>query len=178
MGGRRAYPAGPCSETPESAATCSGLAARGLLARCGAGQAESWARPLRRRLATIARPARVRMRSRKPCLRARRRLLGWKVRFTVHAPNSTGVSQSWTDDRPARAHRSARRIGASSDRSTVRGDDPQGQTGSSIRRTGTITLRGAREPTTVPGGRYQIEVDTPSNAGILLGSVDERRSPC
>ena len=35
-----------------------------------------------------------------------------------------------------------------------------------------------REPTTVPGGRYQIEVDTPSNDGILWGSVDERRSPC
>lgn len=31
----------------------------------------------------IARPARVRMRARKPCLRALRRVLGWNVRFTV-----------------------------------------------------------------------------------------------
>ena len=36
---------------------------------------------MRRRLDTIARPARVRMRSRKPCTRARRRLFGWKVRL-------------------------------------------------------------------------------------------------
>lgn len=39
-------------------------------------------RPFRRRAATIARPARVRMRSRKPWVRARRRLFGWNVRFT------------------------------------------------------------------------------------------------
>jgi hypothetical protein len=43
-------------------------------------------RPLDRRFAKIARPARVRMRARKPCLRARRRLLGWKVRFISWAP--------------------------------------------------------------------------------------------
>ena len=37
----------------------------------------------------MARPARVRIRSRKPCTRARRRLLGWKVRLplaTAHSP--------------------------------------------------------------------------------------------
>ena len=50
-------------------------------------QADSLARPRRRRLRTISRPARVRMRARKPCLRARRRLLGWKVRFTVVKPS-------------------------------------------------------------------------------------------
>jgi hypothetical protein len=45
----------------------------------------------------------VRMRSRKPCLRARRRLLGWKVRFTVHAPNLRGsVSHGPTTARHAR----------------------------------------------------------------------------
>jgi hypothetical protein len=51
---------------------------------------------LRRRAATTARPARVRIRSRKPWVRARRRLFGWKVRlltFTlrlpVGAPNAT-----------------------------------------------------------------------------------------
>ena len=38
--------------------------------------ADSARRPLRRRFDTIARPARVRIRSRNPCTRARRRLLG------------------------------------------------------------------------------------------------------
>lgn len=43
--------------------------------------AVSFARPFLRRAATIARPARVLMRVRKPCLRARRRLFGWNVRL-------------------------------------------------------------------------------------------------
>src|SRR6478736_3978381 len=51
-------------------------------------QAVSEPRPLRRRPDTIARPARVRIRSRKPCTRARRRLFGWKVRL----PLATAVS--------------------------------------------------------------------------------------
>ncbi len=46
-------------------------------------QADSLARPFSRRVLMIARPARVRMRARNPCLRARRRVLGWKVRFTA-----------------------------------------------------------------------------------------------
>ncbi len=46
-------------------------------------------RPLRRRAARIARPARVRMRSRKPCVFARRRLLGWKVRLLTVAPDES-----------------------------------------------------------------------------------------
>ena len=45
------------------------------------GQAESLERPLWRRAARIARPARVRMRRRKPWVLARRRLLGWNVRL-------------------------------------------------------------------------------------------------
>src|ERR1700719_3839171 len=44
-------------------------------------QADSSLRPLRRRADTMARPARVRMRNRKPCVFARRRLFGWKVRL-------------------------------------------------------------------------------------------------
>ena len=40
-------------------------------------QAERRCRPLRRRFLRIARPARVDIRCRNPCLRARRRLLGW-----------------------------------------------------------------------------------------------------
>ena len=46
-------------------------------------QADNARRPLRRRLDTIARPARLRIRRRKPCTRARRRLFGWKVRFPL-----------------------------------------------------------------------------------------------
>ncbi len=42
----------------------------------GTGQTLTRARPLRRRAASTARPARVRMRSRKPCVFARRRLFG------------------------------------------------------------------------------------------------------
>src|SRR6478609_8575479 len=39
----------------------------------------------------MARPARVRMRSRKPCVLARRRLFGWKVRLlTVVSPRHVG----------------------------------------------------------------------------------------
>lgn len=45
------------------------------------GQAESSSRPLRRRADRMARPARVRIRRRKPWTFARRRLFGWKVRL-------------------------------------------------------------------------------------------------
>ena len=51
----------------------------------GVSQADSLARPLRRRAARMARPARVDMRRRKPCVFERRRLLGWKVRLVVTA---------------------------------------------------------------------------------------------
>jgi len=44
-------------------------------------QADRRLRPLRRRAEIIARPARVRIRRRKPWVRLRRRLLGWKVRL-------------------------------------------------------------------------------------------------
>ncbi len=58
-------------------------------------QAESCSRPLARRAARIARPARVRMRSRKPCVLARRRLLGWKVRLlTDRSWEGAGTSRS------------------------------------------------------------------------------------
>ena len=46
------------------------------------------ARPLARRFLRIARPARVFIRARKPCLRLRRRVFGWKVRL-VTEPSST-----------------------------------------------------------------------------------------
>jgi len=56
-----------------------------------AGQTLTRARPLRRRAASTARPARVRMRSRNPCVFARRRLFGWNVRLLTETP---GESQS------------------------------------------------------------------------------------
>jgi len=51
-------------------------------------QALSLSRPLRLRAARTARPARVRMRSRKPCVLARRRLFGWNVRLLTGAPGN------------------------------------------------------------------------------------------
>src|ERR1700712_5821947 len=48
-----------------------------------ANYADSSVRPLRRRAARMDRPARVRMRSRKPCTLARRRLFGWKVLLLI-----------------------------------------------------------------------------------------------
>ena len=53
-------------------------------------QADSLARPLRRRADRMPRPARVRIRRRKPCLRARRRLLGWYVRLLIIPHKSLG----------------------------------------------------------------------------------------
>jgi hypothetical protein len=59
-------------------------------------QAESFVRPLRRRAATMARPARVRIRRRKPCVRLRRRLLGWNVRLlTRKLPQLAGNGLGW-----------------------------------------------------------------------------------
>jgi hypothetical protein len=53
-------------------------------------QADSLERPLRRRDDRIERPARVRMRSRKPCFLARRRLFGWYVRLLTELPHESG----------------------------------------------------------------------------------------
>jgi hypothetical protein len=58
-----------------------------------AGQAESRARPLRRRPARMARPARVRMRSRNPWVLARRRLFGWNVRLLTEQLPTQGPAR-------------------------------------------------------------------------------------
>ena len=63
-------------------------------------QADNARRPLRRRLDTIERPARVRIRRRKPCTRARRRLFGWKVRLPLATAFSSFVSSSKHLSRP------------------------------------------------------------------------------
>lgn len=60
-------------------------------------QALSRSRPLRLRAARTARPARVRMRSRKPCVFARRRLFGWNVRLLTGAPGRDHVAGTLED---------------------------------------------------------------------------------
>jgi hypothetical protein len=69
-------------------------------------QADRRARPLRRRAEIIARPARVRIRKRKPWVRLRRRLLGWNVRLL-------------TEELPYL--RSARQIGYGADTARIAG---------------------------------------------------------
>ena len=60
-------------------------------------QADRRVRPLRRRAEMIARPARVRIRRRKPWVRLRRRLLGWNVRLlTGKLHHLRGTRQSGT----------------------------------------------------------------------------------
>src|SRR6478752_10232591 len=60
-----------------------GLTTRFALASTSLGYAESSVRPFARRAARMARPARVRIRRRKPCFLARRRLFGWNVRLLI-----------------------------------------------------------------------------------------------
>ena len=61
----------------------SALTTRFALVSTGWFYAESSVRPLARRAARIERPARVRIRKRKPCTLARRRLFGWKVLLLI-----------------------------------------------------------------------------------------------
>jgi hypothetical protein len=130
--GPRVHHAGRCCGTPGSAVGGSREAARELLPfealRSGRSQADRRARPLRRRAPMMERPARVRIRNRKPWVLARRRLFGWKVRFTSGLQRSTKVriSQGPTT---AQARVEACISEPSSDRSTVRGFVAQGQTG-------------------------------------------------
>jgi hypothetical protein len=64
--------------------------------RGGASQTLTRARPLRRRAASIARPARVRMRSLNPCVFARLRLFGWNVRLLTETPDTRHRSSAPT----------------------------------------------------------------------------------
>lgn len=76
----------------------------------------------------MARPALVRMRNRKPCVRARRRLLGWKVRFTSGSIVETVSVVGYRRPPPGMRIRTAPALEPSSDRPTVRGRAAQGQT--------------------------------------------------
>ena len=76
-------------------------------------QADRRARPLARRADRIARPARVRIRSRKPWVFERRRLFGWKVRLLTSGTPSSSCSPHvatmcqliWVNRGPALRHR-------------------------------------------------------------------------
>jgi hypothetical protein len=94
----------------------------------------------------MARPARVRMRSRKPCVLARRRLFGWKVRLLTAGLHRRSTSSSVRSCRRGRAspssaptdHRARSRAGsqpsggsgtsAAHSTTTVRSPAPPGQT--------------------------------------------------
>jgi hypothetical protein len=62
-------------------------------------QAARRLRPLRRRDARMARPARVRIRRRKPCVLWRRRLFGWNVRLLTSLFSGVGVVTRLFSDR-------------------------------------------------------------------------------
>jgi len=91
-GGRRAAsartPSASASERPREARAITVAPAGPRRRQAGAGQTLTRARPLRRRAARIARPARVRMRSRNPCVFARWRLFGWNVRLLTGTPGN------------------------------------------------------------------------------------------
>ena len=73
-----------------------------------ANQADSRARPFWRRAEMMARPARVCIRFRKPCFLARRRVLGWYVRFISGLLlASVGVVRKGSAQMPSRTMGSA-----------------------------------------------------------------------
>ncbi len=92
-----------------AARNCAASRSRCRAASTPQPQADSSARPLRRRPARMARPARVAIRARKPCVLARRRLLGWKVRLlTVSSPSDRPGARG---ERPGKGGRCSRYAG-------------------------------------------------------------------
>lgn len=80
-GARQAYESATDERARPTLLIRGGRAVRPVPCSSARNQTVSSLRPFDRRAARIARPARVRIRSRKPCFLARRRLLGWKVRL-------------------------------------------------------------------------------------------------
>jgi hypothetical protein len=105
-GGRPASPwrtrSSSASVPPREAPAITGAGAGLRRPRFRAGQALTRERPLRRRAARIARPARVRIRSRNPCVFARRRLFGWNVRLLTGTPGTRGRVRSMRPQGPGR----------------------------------------------------------------------------
>ncbi len=127
-------------------------------------QADSLARPLRRRAARMARPARVRIRSRKPWVRLRRRLLGWKVRLlTGGLPHSEDDCSKMTVATTPTGNGGVGRIAGSQRRPpNGTGTDQVGQTRRRARRS--RTARNSRTR------RAVVEATRRIWSGILLGS--------
>ena len=86
-------------------------------------QADNSVRPLRRRAARMARPARVRMRNRNPWVLARRRLFGWNVRLPLLT--AVVLPVLWCASPWARARKNARRWAG--DGPSLGGRDPSRQ---------------------------------------------------
>ena len=72
------------------------------------GHTLTLARPFRRRAASTARPALVRIRSRNPCVLARRRLLGWNVRLLTGSSTQRCQHPAVQATRRASAQQAAR----------------------------------------------------------------------
>lgn len=139
-----AFPhAAPCSQrdgSPRFDASGGGLGARRPPLH-DRRQAASSVRPLRRRAARMARPARVRMRSRKPCVLARCRLFGWKVRLltsnsTIALPRDSSTPRARHTGTIGKASRCSRYLLGKGTRQrllssslTLRRRGGQGQTG-------------------------------------------------
>ena len=89
--------------------------------RASKTQAESFARPFWRRDARIERPARVRMRRRKPCFLERRRLFGWKVRLDTRSSCSRKSEPFFR--RPPLAHKTWPSLNGNCGHAAVVGED-------------------------------------------------------
>ena len=124
-----------------------------------AGQADSSVRPLRRRAAMMARPARVRMRKRNPWVLARRRLFGWNVRLPL--VTTVGLPVLGARPQPSGLRRRACRVVRSSPTDTG----------------GTITSGShlACGPERTGGARARKNARRWRELGLSLGGGDGRR---
>jgi hypothetical protein len=156
-----------------------------------AGQAESRERPLARRPARIARPARVRMRRRNPWVLARRRLFGWKVRLLTRGLPYDGLErrqrclrQGGGPMRPAPVgrprrngnqwtawtHDNGRRDGSTGSR-YVRSSRPV-KPNRAGNRPGNTTAQPDRQPPTVTPSNGHVRRDTPPSVHIAAKKSD------
>ncbi len=158
-------------------------------ARAGcAGQTLTRARPLRRRAARTARPALVRMRSRNPCVFARRRLFGWNVRLLTGAPDTVHGSENAGAGGQARADSAQAELAPGGpDQCTLRALAGAGQTARAAgrRAAGATTLFAQRAPepgprlwTKVRGERAPRAARSPKLSAGGGGAATERETTC
>lgn len=148
---------------------------------CSRPQAESSSRPLRRRAARIARPARVRMRSRKPCVFARRRLFGWNVRLLTWGLQdvSCGIYPRFGRQLTRRCHRWTSEPchrgpgpGHPHGRSTVK--SPHGTAGL-IAGSNRVDGSGRRRRSTGTPGTHRTPPGTPEAGSVTVGQARPQR---